>query len=114
MNKEPVPSDEEESISKLLDIDKFEISQLSLLINFRNLNVFINRISNIYALRLLGLMFNSFGSCELFFEDYSIKNTKFRPPALVNDLISFYTSKINKQVPLVRLTLSLPARCTGL
>lgn len=79
-------------------IEKLVISDINLTLNFKNFHAFIKEVSHFYILRLLALVFNNFGSFVLAFDEFLLKNTKVAFDSLVNQLISYYTTCLNKQV----------------
>lgn len=97
LSKDFVYQDEEKP-QETFDIDKFKISELKILVNFRNFHAIMTKLYDIYALRFIALMFNNFSSFELHCDEYTLKNTKILQAALADNLITFYTSRINKQV----------------
>jgi len=79
-----------------LDIEKFVISDLGLMLNFKNLHGLVKEVSNFYLLRMLAAVFNNFGSCVLYFDEFRLGSTKIAFNSLVNQLISFYANFLNR------------------
>jgi len=81
-----------------LTIQKLIISDINLILNFRNFHAFVKEVSHFYILRLLAIVFNNFGSFILYFDEFLLKNTKIAFDSLVNQLISYYATYLNKQI----------------